>query len=218
VYVHAITLECHSVWWNLSLRAERVFPHQCSRRARSIALLEVFFNYDTVLVENKDARVWHPVVLVPHRDAIERVLLGHMLVQQSKPANDVAALIRHQWKGDPAFVGESGQRLDGVVTKSEQRDACALELRPGGLQLHELPFAVWSPTRTSVDDDHGAFAVPLGVQIEHAACLIGQPNIWKSGANRRPNAFKIKDGKSRATGHGNASLAPTKARVWSARL
>jgi hypothetical protein len=71
------------------------------------------------------------------------------------------------------------------------------------LQLHELPLAVWSPTRTSIDDDQGAFAVPLGVQIDQATCLVRQLYIWKTGANRRPYAFKIKDRQSWAAGHGD---------------
>ena len=92
----------------------------------------------------------------------------------------MAALVGQKREGDAVLFSETGQYLHTVVADGEDRHVGRLRVPIGLLQLHELPFAVRSPTCAAIENDKRAAIVTLGVEVQYTACLIGQANIGKA--------------------------------------
>ncbi len=73
-------------------------------------------------------------------------------VEQAKFGDDRAALVAEEWIGNAMRVGETRQRVDGVIAQCIDGNG-VVALFECSLQLDQLRSAPWSPVCTSMDDE-----------------------------------------------------------------
>ena len=91
-------------------------------------------------------------------------------------------------------LGEQSQRVHGVVADRIERDAVSGERGRHSLQLDQLRAAIRSPRGAPIEDDKGAAATTIGVQVDEPAALVGQDDLRETGADLGPDTQVLAPG------------------------
>jgi hypothetical protein len=105
-------------------------------------------------------------------DAVVGVLLFDVLVEKAQRLDRPAPLVRQEVVGDPALLGEPGERLDRIVANGEEGDAGLVVPRLRLLQLDELRLAERSPACAAVEEHERPTASAPRVEVDALARLI----------------------------------------------
>jgi hypothetical protein len=124
-------------------------------------------------------------------DTIRPVLFGDVLIQEAELLDGNAPGVRQQLVADVVLLGERGQYRHGIVADGEQRDSPMREVVIASLQLDELRPAERSPVGAAIEDDQCLAACSSGVQIDQAAALVGQFDVWEYTAHPRADRVEI---------------------------
>ena len=88
-------------------------------------------------------------------DASEFLDLVHIDIANTVGFNRLAAFVGEKREGDVVRFGKFCECFNWVVADGDDVDSGFFECFLIGLQLNQLPFAVWSPIGGSVEDEYG---------------------------------------------------------------
>ena len=134
--------------------------------ASPIVLLDPFGNNPTSFVENEDRRVgdtgWLSRVWIPKAAWCAR----EVAIQQAELRDHATAFVGQKRETDALGGRKLVQCTHSVVADADQPDAPSLKLTLDLLQFNELRFAIWSPSRASVEDDDCTPAIAPALQTD----------------------------------------------------
>ena len=94
----------------------------------SVTLLEALLQHPSLFVEKERAWVRNAPKHIPFRDPVRGMVLVHVLVEQSQPANDLTPLIREQRIVNTVRLGKLREYRNRVVADGKDRDPVAREV------------------------------------------------------------------------------------------
>jgi len=138
----------------------------------AIALLKPLLDDTSVRVEEQYTRVRHTPVAVLLGDAVRRMLLIDVLVQQAEGAHDVTPMVGEEGIGDSVPVGKPAEHVHRIIAHGEESNILAREVGYAALQLDELRLAEGSPGRAAVEHHQGTPSATRLMEIHGMAMLI----------------------------------------------
>lgn len=167
-----------------------------------VAALEELRADDAMLVGDEGHRVGN---------AVRRISLGILGVQQAEAADDRRIGVREQRERDLPSFREVLEDRRGIVTQGRDPESALPERLDLALQLDELALAVQSSVRGAEEDQHEALRpaealerVRPGVLVH---CLEGGQRLTQGGAQLRRRRSRQQRHEEHQRGHGLPILA-----------